>query len=147
MMGLKIRLQRLANPSSFLLEAVVEGRPLRTECIRREERPQVVLDKGDEFVDAATQHCPLAAGDGQESRVVGLGEVVDVAAVVDQGTGGTDVIEELGDEGEPAGAWQTAHEDMLPRTRYLEPEAQRLEGVVLSHNSRERFDLVCRRER
>jgi hypothetical protein len=72
---------------------------------------------------------------------------VDVAAVVDQGTGRTDSIEELADEGEPPGAWQTAYEDILPRTRYLEPEAQRLDGVVLSHDPRERFDLVCRGER
>jgi len=147
MMGLKLRLQRLANPSYLLLEAVVEGRPLRAEGIRREERPQVVLDEGDEFVDAATQHSSLAAGDGQESRVVGLGKVVDVAAVVDQGTGRTDSIKELADEGEPASAWQTAYEDVLPRTRYREPEVQRLDGVVLSHDPRERFDLVCRCER
>jgi hypothetical protein len=147
MVGPKLRLQGLAHPSDLVLEAVVEGSLLRAERVRREARPQVVLDEGDEVVDAATQHGPLAAGDGQEARAVGLGEVVDVAAVVDQGTGRTDSIEELADEGESAGAWQTAYEDILPRTRYLESEAQRLDGVVLSHDPRERFDLVCRRER
>ena len=84
------------------------------------------VDEGDEFVDTATQHGPLAPGDGQESRAVRLGEVVDVAAVVDQGTGRTDSIEELADEGEPPGAWpdrvrRYSAQDPISRARSATP--------------------------
>ena len=123
MVGPQLLLQGLANLSDLVLEAVVEGILLRAERVRREEWHQVVLDEGDEFVDAATQGGPMAAGDGQESRAVGLDKIVDVTAVVDQRTGRTDVIEELADQGEPPSAWQTADKDVLTRTRHLEPEA------------------------
>jgi hypothetical protein len=106
-----------------------------------------VLDERDEFVDAATQGDPVATGEGEEPRAVGLGKVVDVAAVIDQRTGRTDIIEELADQREPPGSRQTADKDVLTRTRPLEPEAQRLKGVILPHDPGEGFYLVCRRER
>jgi hypothetical protein len=102
-----------------------------------------VLDARDEFVDTATQGRPVAARNGQESRVVGLGKIVNIAAVVDQRTGRTDVIEELADQGEPPGSHQTADKDVLTKPRHLEPEAQCLEGVVLPHDPREGLYFVC----
>jgi hypothetical protein len=143
MVGPQLLLQRLSNPADLVLEAVVEGILLRAQRVRREARSQVVLDEGDEFVDAAMQGGPVAAGEGEESRAVGLGKVVDVAAVVDQRTGRTDVIEELAHEGEPPGSRQTADKDVLTRPWHLKPKAQRLEGVVLPHNPREGVYLVC----
>ncbi len=103
-------------------------------------------DRGAQLLDqplhVPPERDPASRRQAQRARLVGTGEVVDVAPVGRRRRLGCSLLEELAHEGAAPGAGMAQGKDVVAGLAHLDPEAHGIDRAGLAHDPVEVLDLV-----
>ena len=111
------------------------------DALGGEGRAKIIADEVGQLIDAPPERLPVPGWKGDQAGLVGLREIVNVAAVVYRWRTRADVLEQLLEQRHAPRAGQPAHKDVLPRRTGLQPELKRFDRVLLSDDTDDRLQF------
>ena len=120
---------------------LVHRRPPGRDAFGHEGLLEIVAHEVGQLVDEAPEAACASARQQDEARTIRVGEVVDVAVVLDARAGGAQLLEQPAHERHPPGAREAAHVDVLSAGATLQAEAERLDRRVLPDHAARRLDV------